>query len=115
MAFVNQIMQTAAAVHALVKSMNLQQTFGAQNYAPGDPRSMQQTAEFMGMGAGVGLALGEMSHSPKGAAIGAAVGTAGGLIADQVLRHQAAKAQAMPPADQIPPDPPAKHFRERGE
>jgi len=67
----------------------------------------------MGIGAGVGVALGEMSHSQKGAIIGAAAGTAGGLIVDQILRHQAAKAQAAQPPDTIPPDPPARQFRER--
>lgn len=101
--FVNQIMQTAMAVEGLVKTMNLGKTFGVQSaYPPGDPRSLQRTAEFMGVGAGVGMALGEMNHSQKGAIIGAAAGSAGGLIVDQILRHQAAKAQtgagASPPA-----------------
>ena len=112
--FVDNVMRTATAIHDLVRGMNLQKSFTA--YPPGDPRANQRTAEFIGMGAGVGMALGEMSHNPKGAMIGAAAGAAGGLIADQILRHQAAKAQAAQPApDQIPPDPPARQFRERKE
>jgi hypothetical protein len=112
--FVDNVMRTATAIHDLVRGMNLQKSFAA--YPPGDPRANQRTAEFMGMGAGVGMALGEMSHNPKGAMIGAAAGAAGGLVADQILRHQAAKAQAtQPPPDQIPTDPPARKLRERKE
>lgn len=112
--FVDNVMRTATAIHDLVREMNLQKSFAA--YPPGDPRANQRTAEFMGIGAGVGMALGEMSHNPKGAMIGAAAGAAGGLVADQILRHQAAKAQATQPTpDQIPPDPPARQFRERKE
>jgi hypothetical protein len=110
--FVDNVMRTATAIHDLVRGMNLQKSFAA--YPPGDPRANQRTAEFMGMGAGVGMALGEMSHNPKCAMIGAAAGAAGGLVADQILRHQAAKAQAaQPPPDQIPPDPPVRRLRER--
>jgi hypothetical protein len=98
MQFMEQVMRTATAVHDLVKSMNLEKALNSQPvYPPGDPRNLQRTADFMGVGAGVGLALGEMSHSQKGVLIGAAAGTAGGLIVDQLLRHQAAKAQAAPP------------------
>ena len=100
--FVNEVMRTAASVHELVKSMNVQKALGSQTvYPPGDPRALQRTAEFMGVGAGVGMALGEMSHTEKGMIIGTAAGTAGGLIVDQILRHQAAKAaaNAAPPQD----------------
>jgi len=108
MQFLDQVMRTAAAVHALVAGMNLEKALGAQNtYAPGDPRALQRTAEFMGVGAGVGVALGEMSHSQKGVLIGAAAGTAGGLIVDQLLRHQAAKT--------IPPDPALPGFKNRND
>ena len=101
MEFINEVMRTAASVHDLVKSMNLQKAIGSQPvYPPGDPRALERTAEFMGVGAGVGMALGEMSHSEKGLMIGAAAGTAGGLIIDQILRHQAAKAAGhAPPQD----------------
>ncbi len=99
--FIDQVLRTATAVQALVKSMNLDKALAAQNvYPPGDPRSLQRTAEFIGVGAGVGMALGEMAHSQKGALIGAAAGGAGGLIADQILRRQAARMQ-KDPADPI--------------
>ena len=110
--FVDSVMKAAAAMHDLVRGMNLQNSFGA--YPPGDPRANQRTAEFIGMGAGVGMALGEMSkNNQKSAMIGAAAGAAGGLIVDQILRRQAAKAYAQPAPDQIPPDPPAKQFKQR--
>jgi hypothetical protein len=90
--FVNQVLQTAIAVQSLVKAMNVDKVFGTQSsYPPGDPRSLQRTAEFIGAGAGAGMALGEKAHGQKGAIIGAAVGGTGGLIVDQVLRHQAVK------------------------
>jgi hypothetical protein len=105
--FVDEVLRTAIAVQSLVKSMNLDKAFGAQSsYPAGDPRSLQRTAEFIGAGAGVGMALGEKSHGQKGAILGAAVGSAGGLIVDQVLRHQAAKsspASANPPGSPNPP------------
>ena len=110
--FVDNVMRTAAAVHELIRGMNLQNSFAS--YPPGDPRANQRTAEFMGMGAGVGMALGEMSRNNKGAMIGAAAGAAGGLVVDQILRHQAAKNATVQPApDQIPPDPPSRGFSQR--
>jgi hypothetical protein len=96
--FLDQVLQTATAVQSLVKSMHLDKAIGAQNsYPPGDPRSLQRTAEFIGVGAGVGMALGEMAHSQRGAITGAAIGSAAGVIVDQILRRQAAKTQSPPP------------------
>jgi hypothetical protein len=97
--FVDKVMQTASAIHQLVRGMNLEKSFVA--YPAGDPRANDRTAMFIGMGAGVGMALGEMSHNQKGAMIGAAAGAASGLVADQILRHQAAKTQAAPAPDQV--------------
>ncbi len=99
--FMEEVMHTAEAVHGLVKSMNLQKALGAGTvYPPGDPRSLQRTADFMGVGAGVGMALGEMLHNPHGGErneiIGAAAGGAGGLLVDQLLRRQAEKSQPAP-------------------
>lgn len=96
--FLDQVLQTATAVQSLVKSMHLDKAIGAQtSYPPGDPRSLQRTAEFIGVGAGVGMALGEMAHSQRGAITGAAIGGAAGVIVDQILRRQAAKVQSSPP------------------
>ncbi|HEY6341646.1 MAG TPA: hypothetical protein VIY49_09155 [Bryobacteraceae bacterium] len=96
--FLDQVLRTATAVQSLVKSMNLDKAISAQtSYPPGDPRSLQRAAEFIGVGAGVGMALGEMAHSQRGAITGAAIGGAAGVIVDQILRRQAAKMQAFPP------------------
>jgi hypothetical protein len=104
--FLDQVLQTATAVQSLVKSMDLKKAIGAQSsYPPGDPRSLQRTAEFIGVGAGVGMALGEMAHNQKSAIAAAAVGGAAGAIVDQILRRQAAKMQNSPP-DSNPPSPP---------
>ena len=96
--FLDEVLKTAAAVQSLMKSMDLKKAIGAQSsYPPGDPRSLQRTAEFIGVGAGVGMALGEMAHNQRSAILGAAVGGAAGVIVDQILRRQAAKMQTPPP------------------
>jgi hypothetical protein len=104
--FLDQVLRTATEVQSLVKSMNLGKAIAAQSsYPPGDPRSLQRAAEFIGVGAGVGMALGEMAHSQRGAISGAAIGGAAGVIVDQILRRQAAKMQNSPP-DSNPPNSP---------
>ena len=95
--FLDQVLKTATAVQSLVKSMDLKKAISAQSYPPGDPRSLQRAAEFIGLGAGVGMALGEMGHNQKSAIAAAAVGGAAGAIVDQILRRQAAKGQNSPP------------------
>jgi hypothetical protein len=95
--FLDQVLKTATAVQSLVKSMDLKKAISAQTYPAGDPRALQRTAEFIGVGAGVGMALGEMAHSQRGVITGAAIGSAAGVIADQILRRQAAKMQNPPP------------------
>jgi hypothetical protein len=113
--FVDEILRTATAVHSLIKTMNLEKAFGPQSlYPPGDPRSLQRTADFIGVGAGVGMALGEMAHSQKGALLGAAAGSAGGLMVDQLLRHQAAKMQSSSPGAN-PMDSPSPGLRNRSD
>lgn len=49
---------------------------------------LQRTAEVIGAGAGAGAAIGEMTHSTNGVLIGAIIGSAGGLIVDQIMRHR---------------------------
>jgi hypothetical protein len=103
--FLDQVLRTATEVQSLVKSMHLDKAIGAQSsYPPGDPRSLQRTAEFIGVGAGVGMALGDMAHSQRGAITGAAIGGAAGVIVDQILRRQAAKMQNSPPDSSPQPD-----------
>jgi hypothetical protein len=95
--FLDQVLKTATAVQSLVKGMDLKKAISAQTYPPGDPRSLQRAAEFIGVGAGVGMALGEMAHSQRSAITGAAIGGAAGVIVDQILRRQVAKMQNSPP------------------
>ena len=42
----------------------------------------------IGAGAGVGAAIGGMTKNPNGALIGALVGSAGGLVVDEILKHR---------------------------
>lgn len=90
MQFLQEVMRTAAAVQNMVQAMSVQKTFGsAAAYPPGDPRALQRTAEIIGVGTGVGMVVGEMTHHKNGVAIGAAAGAAGGLVVDQMVRHGA--------------------------
>ena len=107
--FLDQLLKTATAVQSLVRSMDLKKAISAQTYPPGDPRSLQRAAEFIGVGAGVGMALGEMAHNQKSAIAAAAVGGAAGAIVDQILRRQAAKIQNSPPDS----DPSSSPLRDR--
>ena len=107
--FLDEVLKTATAVQSLVKSMDLKKAISAQTYPPGDPRSLQRAAEFIGVGAGVGMALGEMAHNQKRAIAAAAVGGAAGAIVDQILRRQAAKMQYSRPDS----DPSSSPLRDR--
>jgi hypothetical protein len=104
-----EMLRTATTFHELVRSMNLNRSLGPdQDYVGPDGQlhhSVARTAATIGAGAGAGAAIGEMSHSPNGVLIGALVGSAGGLIVDQVLKHREEVRQrdfaSAPPA---PPD-----------
>ena len=93
--FLGEMLRSANSFHDLVKGMQLQQTFGGrdadQSLPPAERqrRELARTAAIMGAGAGAGVAFGSMAHSEKGLLIGALVGTAGGLVIDQILRHRA--------------------------
>ncbi len=93
--FLADVLRSATALHAAVQSMNLDKTF-SQDAAT----SAGRTAAIMGAGAGVGAAIGEMSHSQKGLMIGAIAGSAGALIIDQILQHNAAKGSPGPEPQQ---------------
>ena len=96
LAFLADVLRSAAASHAAIQNMNLDKTFIPNDSAAGAAR----TAAIMGAGAGVGAAIGEMSHTQKGLLIGAIAGTAGALIIDQILQHQAAKVSPDPAPQQ---------------
>jgi hypothetical protein len=49
---------------------------------------MTRTMQAIGAGAGAGAAVGAMTRSDNGILIGALVGSAGGLIIDQILKQR---------------------------
>jgi hypothetical protein len=67
---------------------------------------VERTAVTIGAGAGVGAAIGGMTRSQNGLLIGALIGSAGGLVLDEILKH---REQTHPQPVQIqtnPQDPP---------
>ena len=111
--FLGEMLRSANSFHDLVQGMQLQQNFGGRDADRSLPpaerqrRELARTAAIMGAGAGAGVAFGAMTHSEKGLLIGALVGTAGGLVIDQILRHRA-EAKAQPAYG-----PPPHELRER--
>jgi hypothetical protein len=114
-----EMLRTATTFHDLAMNLNLRNSLGPDEHVLGpDGRyhhSVQRTAAAIGAGAGVGAAIGGMSRNPNGVLIGAIVGSAGGLIVDQILRHRE-ETQARgayydpgPGAGNYPPDPVLKH------
>jgi hypothetical protein len=110
-----QMLNSAANFHELVRNLNLGKALGPDQDVVGADgqlhHSLTRTAATIGAGAGAGMAVGEMTHNPNGMLIGALIGGAGGLIVDQVLKHQEEarqKAVASPA-----PDPSWHTFKER--
>lgn len=111
------MLQSAATFHELVESMNLKKSFGADEHVQGPDgqfhHSMERTAQTIGAGAGVGAAVGGMTHSPNGVLIGTLVGGAGGLIIDEILKHREENAvRAQRDASQDSTDAP-REFKQR--
>ena len=96
------MLQSAATFHDLVQKLN--QSLGPDVHTIGpdgaSQHSVGRTAMTIGAGAGVGAAIGAMTHNPNGALIGALIGSAGGLVFDEVLKH---REQTHP--QPIDPDP----------
>jgi hypothetical protein len=106
-------LRSAAAFHELVRGLNLATALGPDQHLVGaDGRlhhPMIRTVEVMGAGAGVGAAIGEMTHKPNGVMVGALVGGIGGLIIDQVMRQrEEARMRAA-----YGPDRDGREFRDR--
>ena len=101
-----EMLQSASNFHDLVQ--NLSRSLGPDIHTPGPDgtaqHSLERTAVTMGAGAGVGVAIGTMTRNQNGALIGALVGTAGGLVVDEILKHrEQTRAQASePPQNQKP-------------
>ncbi len=85
-----EMLQSAATFHDLVQNLN--KSLGPDVHTAGpdgsSQHSLERTAATIGAGAGVGVAIGGMTHNPNGALIGALIGSAGGLVLDEVLKHR---------------------------
>ena len=87
-----EMLRSATTFHELVTKMNLNKSLGPDQHVLGPDgqyhHPLQRTAEVVGAGAGTGAAIGGMTHSTNGVLIGAIIGSAGGLIVDQIMRHR---------------------------
>lgn len=85
-----EMLQSASNFHDLVQ--NLTKSLGPDVHTTGQDgssqHSLERTAVTVGAGAGVGVAIGSMSHNQNGALIGALIGSAGGLVVDEILKHR---------------------------
>jgi hypothetical protein len=85
-----EMMQSASNFHDLVRNMS--KSLGPDVHAMGpdgsSQHSLERTAVTIGAGAGVGVAIGSMTRNQNGALIGALVGSAGGLVLDEILKHR---------------------------
>ena len=83
------MLRSATTFHDLVQNLGKSLGPDVHTVAPnGQPQhSLNRTAATIGAGAGVGAAIGGMSHKQDALLIGAMIGGAGGLILDEILRH----------------------------
>lgn len=101
-----EMMQSASNFHDLVQNMS--KSLGPDVHTTGpdgsSQHSLERTAVTIGAGAGIGVAIGSMTRNQNGALIGALIGSAGGLVLDEILKH---REQAQPQAidSQNPKDP----------
>jgi hypothetical protein len=103
-----EMLQSASNFHDLVQNLN--KSLGPDVHTTGpdgaSQHSLERTAVTVGAGAGVGAAIGGMTRNPGGPLIGALIGSAGGLVLDEILKHhEQTHAQALDPA-QNPKAPP---------
>ena len=106
-----EILRTATTFHELVTKLALNKSLGPDQHVLGpDGRyhhPLQRTAAVIGAGAGAGAAIGGMTHSTNGVLIGAIIGSAGGLIVDQIMRHREEMREKATynPVPETSPDP----------
>jgi len=102
-----EMLQSATNFHDLAQ--NLSKSLGPDVHTIGpdgsSQHSMERTAITVGAGAGVGVAIGNMTRNQNGALIGALIGSAGGLVLDEILKHRE-QAHAQTPDPQNPKAPP---------
>src|SRR5882724_6156660 len=116
-----EMLRSATTFNDLVRSLNLNKTFGPDQHVQGpDGRlrhPVERTAQTIGAGVGAGAAVGAMTHNQNGVLIGALVGGMGGLIVDQVLKHREElrekAAQQPPPDPRYDPNDRSLRFKER--
>jgi hypothetical protein len=112
-----QMLNSAANFHELVRNLNLGKALGPDQDVVGADgqlhHSLTRTAATIGAGAGAGMAVGEMTKNPNGMLIGALIGGAGGLIVDQVLKHQEEARRNAVANSAASPAPAPSGFKER--
>ena len=85
-----EMLRSATTFHDLVQNLN--QSLGPDVHTIGPngvpQHSIERTATTIGAGAGVGAAIGAMSHKQNAVLVGAFIGGAGGLILDEILKHR---------------------------
>jgi hypothetical protein len=101
------MLQSASNFHDLVQNMS--KSLGPDVHTTGpdgsSQHSLERTAVTIGAGAGAGVAIGSMTRNPNGALIGALIGSAGGLVLDEILKHRE-QGHAQTTDTQNPKDPP---------
>ncbi len=106
-----EMLRTATTFHELVTKLDPSKSLGPDQHVLGPDgqyhHPVKRTAAFIGAGAGAGAAIGGMTHSTNGVFIGAIIGSAGGLIVDQVMRHREETREKVTynPAPETSPDP----------
>lgn len=106
-----EMLRTATTFHELVMKLDLGKSLGPDQHVLGSDgqyhHPLQRTAAVIGAGAGAGAAIGGMTHRTNGVFIGAIIGSAGGLIVDQIMRHREEMREKATynPAPEPSPDP----------
>jgi hypothetical protein len=93
-----EMLLSANTFHELVSNLNFNESLGPDQHVPGPDGKMRhpmtRTMQVIGAGAGAGAAIGAMTRSDNGILIGALVGSAGGLIIDQILKQRERRREA---------------------
>ena len=106
-----EMLRTATTFHELVTKLDPSKSLGPDEHVLGPDGQYhhpgQRTAAFIGAGAGAGAAIGGITHRTNGVFIGAIIGSAGGLIVDQIMRHreETREKAIYTPAPETSPDP----------
>jgi hypothetical protein len=93
-----EMLLSANTFHEIVSNLNFNESLGPDQHVPGPDGKLRhpitRTMQAIGAGAGAGAAVGAMTHSDNGILIGALVGSAGGLIIDQILKQREKRREA---------------------